>query len=870
MKNTYYILDDLFMECDITEDEVLRNNKLEIPFKNVSIECCKEIVDRFPNLRHLDINTGQMDDEYAMELSKLKYLESLDISANRITNLGVKYLSTLENMKTLDLSLCDIDDDCLEDVVKMKNLHTLHLSGTRISIFGLIRLKELPNLMDCDLKRSDCAHSLTNELLRSRKIQDVFKYIDSKINQSIPVGNFRLVLLGEPASGKTALFNNLCGFEYYRRTSTLGINIRQFNPKNEYKDLVNYPFNVWDFGGQLTQNLVHNAFVSENCIFAITIEPRMNDCERSFIRWYRNIHTFVKSLPIIVIFTKCDNENGGIGNSIDYEETIEDLKLKIKQELDYELADLSIRTKPDLIFVKSSSMVDGGLIELLTAVNSIIFAANQNESFQISDSQKKLLKCITEMDKEIFCGIDNIKKFTKDIYGMELNSRRIADELKVISKFGDVFFDGDISTKGVLKNPSLLSDIIYEIIVGAANGEDFNISFEKYLEENGEYKQPYSMCADDITNYFKLDTVKNTNNRISKTLLKYLSSRKFIFKSSFDSEQYYIPSKFPYRWRKTIAEEFNFDNSVRHFKYRFRPSVNGISWQILSSLVSYSKKLYDQDNSEILIEDSDRIYSNGFIVDFEKEKAIIKENHRDNSIDIWITRELPDISERKLLDIIFKCFDNTLNILGYNTQSYTVLCVCPCCGRWVNECNRTHRYLSILNNQESIRCSDSNILVTRDSFLKNSEDHLEYISPDVKEKAFVITPFSLDGKQIYDVIYKKIIEAYEYTISDIIEKPYVCINPNKSTTIDEDIRKGIEESKVIITILDNSKPNVYFEYGYARSFRNKIFITFFNQDNIGELPFDVHNYTTIPMRYDDLDKFKEDLMCKFLEIKKDM
>ena len=49
----------------------------------------------------------------------------------------------------------------------------------------------------------------------------------------------------------------------------------------------------------------------------------------------------------------------------------------------------------------------------------------------------------------------------------------------------------------------------------------------------------------------------------------------------------------------------------------------------------------------------------------------------------------------------------------------------------------------------------------------------------------------------------------------------VCINPNKSSTIDEDIRKGIEESKVIITILENSKPNVYFEYGYARSFRNK-------------------------------------------------
>ncbi len=869
-------LNDLYKTTGLSYELITNSERpaIRVPFCKVSLDCLKEIVKTFPNLVALDVNTGQMTDEF-MEVigDNLHELEELDCSANAITNQGIRYLSKVTSLRVLDLSLCDIDDNCIDDLLKLQNLTACHLSGTGISIFNLHRLKGLPHLEQCDLKQASCASSLPLELLVKRDIREIFRYIDNEERSTLPVSTFRVMLLGEPCSGKTNLLGALTHFDNKEKIATLGVNIKKYAPFRSEKYQINRAFNIWDFGGQITQLAIHKLFLSDKCIFAIVVEPRMNDCERDFLRWYRNIRQYIVGkdygLPVLIVFSKCDNENGGLGNSVDLERTIENNKLKIKEAI------LSEEKKSDMkrfstvknyfdeffIFVKSSSIlkVSDGRKELVEAIDKAINIATGLNRFQLSPQDKELLETIInksnpsnnidtiDNNSEIFINGKFITMLAENIIE-DYSKDNLKKSLMNISTFGDVYYNKGIEHCSVLINPLKISSIVYDIMSGT-DEEFLNISQNKEVP-------PYIIDVDKMCKYYRLD-----KEEAAKAILDYLKLNNFIFKK--DGE-YYVPSRFPMMPNWFPKEKMKNLNGIRHFSIECNVEVESLAYTLLSSFMNAANR-----NANFDIED-DNVFSDGFACSYNfdggQQIAVIKENGEPNILDIWMSHSNSEYPKED----IWKIIENKLNeVIGMSDdKNYVIYVHCPCSGSFEKECGRKHNYkrlLDIRNKHRMVMCSESCKYLPVNTFLVDSRiknDGTEDEPNDIKN-FFVITPFTLEeDSNFVERIQGALDEVYNSNekYKDHFDKPEIAkgIRKGNKTVIDE-IIKRIENALIILTIFDKSKPNVFFEMGLSYADENKIHINF-TPDDIKDLPFDVSHFEVKHIDYQDLSGFKNELI----------
>ncbi len=150
----------------------------------------------------------------------------------------------------------------------------------------------------------------------------------------------KLMLVGEPGAGKTSLMNKLFDKNFpvpnKNQKSTLGIEIKpnwgfSFDEKTEFNA------HVWDFGGQQIQYMLHQFFLTSDCLYILLAEKRRELA--NFDYWLNILNILAKNRPIIVLFNEIniDSVSSFIYDEKKYKELFPNLSL---QNLDINLSDI--------------------------------------------------------------------------------------------------------------------------------------------------------------------------------------------------------------------------------------------------------------------------------------------------------------------------------------------------------------------------------------------------------------------------------------------------------------------------------------------------------------------------------------------------
>jgi Leucine-rich repeat (LRR) protein len=275
-----------------------------------------ELPDSLSKLEYLDLSEN--DELLAFDLSvEMPNLSKLLVYNTNLQKLELpSFCPKLQHIEARKSAIKEIvfGQDCpaLESVdVSYNDLEELDLSGNfpKLKYFSarnnriskLLWAEIIPNLEILNLDHN-LLKSLPDELAGSLKIHMLFLFdnpLDENFrsligrsqssdchldvlnqirelskagSQTVLNREVRLILLGNPTMGKTALARALIENRYIREeeeniedSSTHGIQLREWRPE----DTEGLVVKIWDFGGQEYYHATHKLFLSQNAVFAV-------------------------------------------------------------------------------------------------------------------------------------------------------------------------------------------------------------------------------------------------------------------------------------------------------------------------------------------------------------------------------------------------------------------------------------------------------------------------------------------------------------------------------------------------------------------------------------------------------------------------
>jgi internalin A len=209
-------------------------------------------------------------------IRKLRNLEVLYLFQNELSALP-EWLGEIAQLKYLNL-----DDN---------QLHELPVS-----------LLELKSLKELDLN-DNSELGLPKEILRSRQPDKILDYYfrAASPGASMPLNEFKLVLVGRGGVGKTTLVHRLVTDNYKEFKRTPGIQITQWQTRVD-KSLVRA--HIWDFGGQEIMHGTHRFFMTERALYLVLISGREGTEDHDADYWLSMVRSFAGDVPIIVLLHK--------------------------------------------------------------------------------------------------------------------------------------------------------------------------------------------------------------------------------------------------------------------------------------------------------------------------------------------------------------------------------------------------------------------------------------------------------------------------------------------------------------------------------------------------------------------------------------
>jgi hypothetical protein len=142
----------------------------------------------------------------------------------------------------------------------------------------------------------------------------------------------KVMLLGQGGAGKTTLTNLLLNDNYQveegKEESTLGISIHKNRVfSHTSNDDIKIKAHLWDFGGQDIQKMLHQFFITENCLYIIVHDKRKENT--NFDYWFQIINLLGPKSSVLVL----ENPKSMSSNNYDfpitkYRENFPDLTIK--------------------------------------------------------------------------------------------------------------------------------------------------------------------------------------------------------------------------------------------------------------------------------------------------------------------------------------------------------------------------------------------------------------------------------------------------------------------------------------------------------------------------------------------------------------
>jgi internalin A len=262
-------------------------------------------IDQFVNLRDLGV-AGNNITFIPDSIAQLVNLQNLFLSVNQITAIP-ESIAQLINLQELDLASNQITA-IPESIAQLINLQKLDLASNQItaipeSIAQLIDLQKLdlasnqitaiPESIAQLVKLSDLHleyNPLPEEVFAALKsgLPSFFRYLQSTAIARVYPRTVKLVLLGEPKSGKTTLLEALKGNPKPcddSRKETLGVDVVNIEKPHPGDHQPMY-LSVWDFAGQHIEHATHQFFLTENAIYLILWNARQGAESGKRDLWY--------------------------------------------------------------------------------------------------------------------------------------------------------------------------------------------------------------------------------------------------------------------------------------------------------------------------------------------------------------------------------------------------------------------------------------------------------------------------------------------------------------------------------------------------------------------------------------------------------
>lgn len=269
-------------------------------------------------LKTLDLSFNQISD--IQPLAGLVLLQSLDLSFNQISD--IQPLAGLVLLKTLDLSSNRISD--VHPLAKLGQLQMLNLSSNQIRdvqpLKALIEKGLDVSLEEYGLKQKIYLHDNSLETLPLSIVEqgreaiiNYFKQLEEQGTEQL--NEAKLIIVGEPAAGKTTLMEMLLNetFKLSKNTeSTLGVEVRTgWTFPHPNKPDTAFTANIWDFGGQQIQYMTHQFFLTPSAAYVLV---SANDRKEptNFPYWFKIIHLLGEEQgrysPVLVVLNEKDDK----------------------------------------------------------------------------------------------------------------------------------------------------------------------------------------------------------------------------------------------------------------------------------------------------------------------------------------------------------------------------------------------------------------------------------------------------------------------------------------------------------------------------------------------------------------------------------
>jgi len=375
------------------------------------------ILQELPLLSYLLLSNNKIQDTFF--LSKLQDLKWLVLNNCEIKNYSVfdEYI----NLKSLEG--LHLDNDNLTEINFIKNLTNLkHLSITSNKIFNINTLRELTLLDSLDLSNNEIS-DITDliPLLKMKKQISVDKWASSNntinlyqnpiINPPIsivkrgteavldwfeqieifgaePFFESKLMILGQGGAGKSTFANLQLDSNYIVKPgsldSTLGIVVhkgKEFRHTNNHKNIIKA--HLWDFGGQDIQKMLHQFFITENCLYVLVSDKRAENT--NFDYWFQIINLLGSQSSVIVLENpkecKGANENFAINK---YRDLYPDLNIET-----IELNLSETRGKDNVKWIYLNDIISQKLSQM-EIVNRLVpkkWVSVRNELFKLIDKR---------------------------------------------------------------------------------------------------------------------------------------------------------------------------------------------------------------------------------------------------------------------------------------------------------------------------------------------------------------------------------------------------------------------------------------------------------------------------------------------------
>src|SRR5471030_2399566 len=285
-----------------------------------------EALGRLGNLQTLVLDENKLSTFPAKGwglLSKLEKLETLSLSGNEIGGIpmeGWEALGRLANMKMLFLvrnEITTIPTKGWEALSRLTKLEDLNLSHNRISDITpeeWVTGGPFPNLQRLNLLDNPLPEDLLAAASRGPK--SLFEYLEAARLRAAHPRTVKLMLLGEPASGKTTLVEALNGNPRPcdpNRPETVGVDIQRIENKSPQDGLPLY-LSTWDFAGQHMEYATHQFFLKPGGVYLILWKARLGSDygQRDLWYWLGLLKMRVKDPEYLLVTTHTGKTPAGL------------------------------------------------------------------------------------------------------------------------------------------------------------------------------------------------------------------------------------------------------------------------------------------------------------------------------------------------------------------------------------------------------------------------------------------------------------------------------------------------------------------------------------------------------------------------------